>query len=295
MKILLLTLLSFTNLSLASTFYEIKEAESYTPYFYSVSTSSEQHRIAAHLWSNNNKKLLVLVHGYLDNCAYPKPLQRWFLTQGHDVLCLELPGHGESTGGRADISAMEEYYQIFQLIFPQVFALHYRSFSFFAHSTGNVGMIELLLRNEEHKFENIIMATPLIRSYLWKLSRFGHRVFGKILRRVPKRPASLDDPEYKRLAKLDPKPFKSVPLNWYKQLIKWNEILSEDSRSSQENVSVIFGSEDKTIDFPFNKRFMEQRFPNAEINVIRGSGHTLHYQKEEYRNEFFKILKNILK
>lgn len=290
-----LSLMLAYTFSYAQEFYQISEAKSYSPYFYDVPTQpGENHKIAAHLWSNNQKNLILMVHGYSDNCGYVKPLLRWFLKQNYDVLCLELPGHGNSSGKRGDISSIEVYQDLYHKIFPQVFSLNYHSIIFYGHSTGNIGMIEYLLKNNEHRFDKIIMATPLIRSFLWKLSRFGHGLSRRFLKRLPKRVFFTKNPEYKKLKKLDPYPFKTVPNNWYNELIKWNDKLMTDSRTSQQKIYSIFATKDTVIDYEFNKDFILKRFPKAQLTLIEGSDHNLHYQNKEITQVFYKKLRDIL-
>lgn len=294
--VLCLVLLLTSSISLASEFYAIEEADRYTPYFYEVTEESGQKlEIAAHLWTKSNSTLVLMAHGYTDNCGYLKPLQRWFLLNHYDVLCIELPGHGESSGRQADVTRIETYYEIYQTLLPQVFALNYDSYVFYGHSTGNIGMIEYLLDQKSHQFDKIIMATPLIRSYLWKLSRLGQRLFGRVVRRLPKRPVSTANPEYKKLVKLDPHPMRSVPMSWFEQLIKWNDKLLTDDRISSEKIYAIFASKDTVIDYQFNKKFIEDRFPNTEMSIIEGSDHTLHYQEKRHTDIFYGILQDILK
>lgn len=294
MKILIVLLLIQAQ-AFASSFYQIDEAKSYTPYFYEVNQASgNKVSIAAHLWSNNQSKLVVMAHGYTDNCGYLKPIQRWYLEKGFDVVCLELPGHGESGGPRADVERIETYLEIYEQVLPEIFVLNYSEFIFYGHSTGNVGMIEYLLNGFPHQFKSMVMGTPLIRSFLWKLSRFGHDTLGRYVKRLPKRPVVTSNPEYHRLEKLDSKPFKSVPMHWYSELIKWNDKLLQDRRTSHQKMTVIFGSRDTVIDYKFNRDFMETRFPDAKIEVISGSDHTLHYQKKIHTDQFYSILEDNL-
>ena len=227
-----------------------------------------------------------MVHGYVDNCGQIKPLERWFLQEGFDVLCLELPGHGNSSGKRADIAEIGVYAEIYRDIFPKVFQLKYDSVSFYGHSTGNIGMIEYLLDGREHRFDKIIMATPLIRSYLWGLSRFGYNLSYWFLKSYPRRPFFIQDPEYKKLKKLDPKPIRTVPAHWFYELMVWNEGLLRDERLSDEAVHVIFADADTVIDFEFNKKFIEERFSKSTISVISDSDHLLHYQKDVVKKKF---------
>jgi alpha-beta hydrolase superfamily lysophospholipase len=296
MKFIIYCLLSIFSLSLYATdFYRIQEASSYRSHFYDVKDHlGGEHRIAAHHWSNNQKKLILLAHGYVDNCAYVKPLARWFLEQGLDVLCLEMPGHGNSSGKRADIEKMEVYADIYRVIFPKVFQLPYQAFSFFGHSTGNVGLIEYLLDGGDHRFDKIIMATPLIRSYLWGLSRFGHRLTHRFLKNYPRRNFSIKDPLHRELLRLDPHPIKSVPAHWFYQLMAWNQDLMKDQRISDEVVHVILAANDTVIDNKFNKKFMEKRFPRSSISVIQDSEHLLHFEREAVRARFYDLLSKIL-
>lgn len=288
-------ILIFPILSMAGEMYHIKEASSYQSYFYEVKDSkNNDYSIAAHLWSNQNEKLMLVQHGYLDNCAVLKPLERWFLLQGYDVLCLELPGHGNSSGKRADISHISAYYETFQSILPQVFQLKYTSFSFYGHSTGNVSMIESLLNRDTYPFKKIIMATPLIRSYLWDLSKFGQRILGNYIQNLPKRPNGIKDPEYLAINSLDPKPFKTVPSHWFHELVKWNNDLLDDTRVVNDKIYVLFGTNDTVIDTSFNRSFMMKHFPGATFMSIQGSGHILHYEKESVRKEFYATLQRIL-
>lgn len=280
----------------AHEFYQISEARTYQSYFYNVVVEANQeHKVAAHLWSNNQKNLIVMAHGYTDNCGYVKPLLRWFLTQNYDVLCLELPGHGMSSGKRADISKIEVYYELYRDIFPQIFLLNYHSVTFYGHSTGNIGMIEYLLNNHDNRFDKIIMATPLIRSFLWKLSLFGHRLTKKFLKRLPKRGFHTENPEYKKLTKLDPYPLKSIPTHWYNELVIWNDKLLVDQRISQQKIYSIFATKDTVIDYKFNKHFITEKFPNAQMTIIEDSDHNLHYQKKAVTKVFYEKLSDILK
>ena len=254
----------------------------------------EPHRTAAYHWSVNGTKLVVLVHGYLDNAAYLKPLQRWFLAKGFDLLCIELPGHGESSGARGDIAHFNVYQDVYQAIFPRIFELSYDEFVFYGHSTGNVGIIELLLDHHPHRFSQIIMATPLIRSWQWSLSTFAWRIAGRMVKKIPRRSLQGCDPEYQCLRKLDGNLNRFAPTHWFSCLQQWNKMLEVDSRTALQPIDVIFAGKDTVIDTAFNKNFIEARFKNAQIVTVEGSDHILHYEKLPVRNHFFGVLQSLL-
>ncbi|WPU66286.1 alpha/beta hydrolase [Peredibacter starrii] len=282
--------------SFGSDFYEVKESSTYNKQIFEVNDSrGELHKIAAHTYSNQNDRLVFMAHGYGDNCAYLKPMIRWFLNEKYDVLCMELPGHGESTGTKADISHIEAYADIYKSIFPKIATYNYASMIFFAHSTGNTGMIEFLLDNQQHQFKKIIMVAPLVRSYLWELSLFGHNVFGHFLSKLPRRPSMIKNAEFKELKKQDPSPIKKVPTHWFQQLVDWNKKLETDGRQSAAEVEVIFGTKDTVIDYEFNESFIKSRFSNAHVQTIKGSDHLIFWEEEPYPTQLFEMLKQALK
>ncbi len=280
---------------LASSLYGISTASFYSPMVFRMEDRhSQAHTIAAHYWSNENDKLAVVAHGYMDNCGYLKPVNRWFLQQGYDVICIELPGHGNSSGARADIDDMLVYLDVYTSIFPALFKMHYQGFVFFGHSTGNVGMVEYLLEGEAHAFDTVIFATPLIRSHMWDLSVFAYNTLGSFVSHVPRRKLHKDVPEYQALLKHDPAPIKSSPLNWFASLQRWNTSLTSDTRLSQEPVTIIFAGEDSVIDTKYNQSFLQKHFPNASIHVFAGSDHMLHYEQAPIKSAFFSYIQQQL-
>lgn len=288
--LLIISLSSFGN-----DFYEVKEAATYNKQIFEVNDErGELYKIAAHHYSNQNERLVFMAHGYGDNCAYMKPMTRWFLSEKYDVLCVELPGHGESSGTKADISHIEAYAEIYTHIFPRV-GSGYASMIFFAHSTGNTGMIEFLLENRPHQFKKIIMVAPLVRSYLWELSLFSHNMLGHFLSKLPRRPSMIKNKEFKELKAQDPSPIKKVPTHWFQQLVNWNKKLENDGRRSLTEMEVIFATKDTVIDYEFNESFIKSRFPNAQIQSIKGSDHLIFWEEEPYPTQLFEMLKKALK
>jgi len=291
----LIAIASISRPIYATAFYAVENAKHARSYFYQVEDRFLKiHDIAAHRWSNNKQKLAVLSHGYLDNCAYFKPMVRWFLDQDYDVLCLELPGHGKSSGQRADISSMLVYEDVLLFTLPKIFELNYEEFVFFGHSTGNVGITEYLLNKQPHQFEHIVLAAPLIRSYMWDISVFTYRAFGGLFKRIPRRTLHDDKPEYTALTALDPHLIKSAPTTWFDALIDWNRNLENDDRVSSETITVFFAEQDTVIDTEYDRAFYAQHFPNADIIIIPGADHMLHYEEPPIRNAFFTQLKNAL-
>ncbi len=282
-----------TNINI-SKFYHISNVDNYQQVSMNVTNSlGHEYSIMTHRWTKGSSRLMVMAHGYIDNCGYVKPLQRFFLNSGFDILCIELPGHGLSSGDRADVDDFITYKDIYKHVFqrlPQGYDENY----FYGHSTGAVGMLDLLLAHEPHPFEKIILAAPLVRSHLWSLSKFGMKYFGFLIKRLPTRRLSLHDREYKELLQIDPTLIKSTPKSWFPKLVNWNKGLVEKDNRSSEDVITIFAGKDSVIDQKYNEKFYRKTFSNLKVFNIPNSDHAFHYESETNKKIFYSILNSIL-
>lgn len=274
----------------AGEFYSIDGMEPETRQLMVTDSFNTQHTIATYRWTGAHAKLVFMVHGYLDNCAYLKPLERWYLNQGYDVVCMELPGHGNSSGPSADISDMSVYRDIYLGVFPQLDMAGYQSTTFIAHSTGNLGMIDYLLDGHEHPFNQIVMVAPLVRSWMWWPSKMGYTLMGWAVQELPRRSIQHKNPAYIEIYQQDPQPVTHSPTHWFGELVEWNSKRADDGRQSTEKIRVIFAEDDSVIDTRYNRQFMQGHFPNAEIVTIANSDHMLHYEEDEVKAAFFEAL-----
>ena len=241
-----------------------------------------------------NQKHIFMSHGYLDNCAYAIKAIKFFLDHQFNVTCYDLPGHGESSGNRGDIDDFKTYGLVIKEAYKKTYQnQHYQRKIFYAHSTGNSGMIELLLNNEAPVFDQYIMAAPLIRSYLYKLTRFGMRYFGRFLRTVPRKFRNLHNQDYRDTLNLDPSPIRKLPTNWVRKNIQWNYELTK-KETSPIALDVIFATNDTVIDLNYNRYYIEKHFPNARIQMIQNSGHHFYFQKDAVTEEFFRVVFGLL-
>ena len=298
MKSTLLIFIIFISRTLmandALPFYQVNGAKTYEQEKIYIEGIKNSYQVATHFYSNGNSELVYFSHGYLDNCGYTKPYIRLFLENGYDVFCSELPGHGLSTGSRGDIDDFNSYKGVVHEVL-RFLPSHYSKYHFVGHSTGNFGMMTYLLDGNKNPFDNIIMAAPLVRSYLWDLSRLGINLFGRFIKKLPRRDVIGDIPEYLELKKLDPAYIEKVPTHWAKELMDWNKNYSYQSQSSDVPIKLIFANKDTVIDWKYNRKFFQDHFPNNSIYVIKGSGHILHYEIETIKTEFFRELLSSLK
>ena len=81
------------------------------------------YQIAVQLWlPEQPRATLIVQHGYYDHMGLYRHLIEWALGMGFAVLACDLPGHGLSSGARADIGEFGEY----QLVLQALWAEHRR-------------------------------------------------------------------------------------------------------------------------------------------------------------------------
>lgn len=247
-----------------------------------------------HEKSEQNKKLAIIVHGYMNHCRYLDVIKEKLQSLNYDVLCYDLPGHGNSSGRNFDIDHFKTYALVSKAVIEKAKSEGYQKIDFIAHSTGTVGVTELLLDQEELGLNKIVFIAPLVRSYLYKLSYWSWRLGGRILPRLPVRPLGEVHPDYLEIVNSDPFYPRSVPNHFAGELFHWNDYLETLNRVSEKKIHIFFGTKDTVIDTQFNLYFFETYFPEAEIQILEGSNHLFFHHNQNIREEFFTILESTL-
>jgi len=296
MKILIKLFLLTSTLMAAQMNYYIIDNTEYSKTTLTLNGQRDVYEIALHKYSNTaqGNKHIFMVHGYLDNCAYSQPIIQKFLSLEYDVTCMELPGHGESSGARADIDHFDSYAIILDQVINSLNLSIYNKNVFYAHSTGNSGMIDLLSNENSFQFDQYILAAPLIRSYLYRLSSFAIGAFGSRIPFIPRKNKIKHNMIYKNILKHDPQPIKWLPMTWARRHIQWNNKMSRTDFSSALKLNIIFGTHDRVIDSKYNEDFLKKRFPQSEIFKVNKSGHHFYFQKNKITKEFYSIIEKIL-
>jgi alpha-beta hydrolase superfamily lysophospholipase len=140
-------------------FYDINEIQHTQKTTTIKNTENKQVNISIHHYKKaESRKLLTLVHGYTENCGYMKKLIEFFINQGFEVQCPELPGHGQSNGPKYDIDSFKTYERManrfVENLSPQ--KDHY----FLAHSTGSVGITQYLKNKKQIHLKRLFFWHP---------------------------------------------------------------------------------------------------------------------------------------
>ena len=248
---------------------------------------SDEKKIAAHVYLNGNSKGTVfLLHGYLEHSAitFTKLIPK-LLNSGYSVAAIDLPGHGFSDGRRGDSRDFAEYYLAIKDFYNQYLYKLPGQYHILGHSTGCVGILEALYDGSV-KFDTYILASPLIRSDAWALSKLGMALFGWYLPRVPgltKRGTSnMIYAEF--LSNNDPLFVRWPPTSWARTLYNWEKNIRGYETNNRE-IIILQGEKDKALDWEYNIDFFTTRFPNCTVKYFPEANHTLFAEPEHIRNE----------
>lgn len=238
---------------------------------------------------------VFLTHGYFVHAGIQHYAVKEFLGLGYAVLTIDLPGHGLSTGKQADISDFSDYTDTFQAVteFAQNQVPH--PLLAVGHSTGAAGVWSYLLRTPQHPFQAVVLAAPLVRSHLWELSLAGFTLGKGFLDELPRIVRSTtSDPDFMDFVQRDPLQYFGTPVNWVRALIEWNEQVVEGLPPSQMPSLIIQGNLDEVVDWHYNLPFLKRKFPQAQIQMVRGASHDLFWENASLRQEIFAKIRLFL-
>jgi alpha-beta hydrolase superfamily lysophospholipase len=273
-------------------FYQIKKTQ-HSQRTSSIKNSRNQIvKISTHHYKRNeSKKLLTLIHGYTENCGYMKNIIELFLSQGFEVQCPELPGHGQSDGKKYDIDSFKTYelmaHQIIKELSPE--KEHY----FLAHSTGSVGFTQFLKNKNKNPFTKIILLAPLTKCKFWIMANAGFSLFSPFINDI-KRFSYNRGKGYAWAKGHDPYLSNYEPLHWFKELIEYNNHLNDKVILDSNNILIVYGNQDEVIDWKDSKELHTNWFPKARIKTIENGSHHTYFNNKEIQKKLYQEIKDFL-
>jgi len=296
MKLSLLVCLLISSVFAADdSFYRFQDQLNYTQEKFLIYGQKSSYSLTTHFYKNSSTKLMIEIHGYLDNCGYMKYINQYLWKKEYSILCIELPGHGLSSGKKADIDSFKTYEKIIESI-PIKYFTQFSEVSFLAHSTGTTPLLMHVMNNHSHPFKHVILLAPLIRTVLWYPAIIFHSVAKYAINTVPRRSKDADKhKKFLEIANIDPHYIDFNSLHWFSELRTWNNELEEFDKKIQTQINVIFSGEDEVVDTDYNMMFYAEHFPNARIHYMSRAMHHMDLDSNEIQREFFLILDKILK
>ncbi|MHC5091660.1 MAG: alpha/beta hydrolase [Planctomycetota bacterium] len=249
-------------------------------------------KLAAHLYEPAEyTATVVLVHGYLNHTGQFRHLIRFLLEHGYAVAVFDLPGHGLSSGETAAIHSFDQYIDTTQDFMQIVKSRLEGPFHGVGFSTGGSILIEMLLENMAEDFDRIVLAAPLIHWSAYEQSKATYIIYRSFTDKIPRfLRSNSSDKDYLIFNKTqDYLHSKHLSLKWVKALFNWNEKIEPMGPCDQE-VLVIQGDKDGTVDWKYNLGLVRDKFPNAQIQMIPGANHELFNEAPQYKQQALSLV-----
>ena len=248
--------------------------------------------LAAHLYEPAQyTATVVLLHGYLNHTGQFRHLIRHFLENSFAVAAFDLPGHGLSSGKTAAIDSFDQYITATQDFVRIIKDRLNGPFHTVGFSAGAAILIEMLLENDADDFERVVLTAPLIHWAAYEQSKATYKIYNAFTDKVARyhRKNSSDKDFLAFNKKKDYLHAKELSLKWVKALFDWNDKI-ETMDPCDSKVLVIQGDKDGTVDWKYNMKLMDEKFPNAKIKMISGANHELFNEAMEYKQQALNFI-----
>ncbi len=227
---------------------------------------------------------LFIIHGYLASMGNFSGIIRVMLEEGWAIASLDLPGHGLSSGVRADIKDFRVYGEAVQTWLDALHPLQQNlphPWVALGHSTGGSSFIEHT-RHFKAPWDLLILSAPLIHHVYWELGQSVALLNGWWLKSI----APIVSPD--SLVGI-----YAVPTNWANALGRWSANL-ELSPNFDLPVILHQDTTDQVVDWKYNLPLCAKGFPNNSSIFSTGMGHVTLADFDRYREAFGPILEHIL-
>lgn len=248
---------------------------------------------------------LFILHGYYDHAGLYSHLIEFGLRHRLAVVIFDLPGHGLSSGEQASINSFGLYREVFaECLRLAGQAQLPRPWHVMGQSTGGAIALDYFLsghingnycsRQQSHEFEKVVLLAPLVRPYRWWQGRLLHALLEPFVDSIARGFAhnSSDEEFLHFIQEQDPLQSRRLSARWVRALKNWQkEFVGYPPCFAR--IHVIQGALDTTVDWRYNLRVIEDKFPNAAMNMIADARHHLANESEAIRGKVYRILESI--
>lgn len=233
-----------------------------------------------------------LLHGYFDHTGLFGHLIRHCLQSGFEVIIFDLPGHGLSSGPVASIDSFRRYSAALMecLRLAQAAQLP-RPWVGLGQSTGGAVWIDALLDRDmqtQFSLSHYVLLAPLLRPFGWARTRWLFALSRWLLPSTPRRfSANSHDEDFLRfLRESDALQGRRIPRDWVLAMQDY-QLRFARAAVHQQTLHLVQGSDDGTVDYPYNLARIVEKFPNSKTYMVEGARHHLVNESLPYREQIF--------
>lgn len=271
-------------------FYRLDLADQYPGLRHQLAAiQSGAYRLCLHVWEQASADTtLLLVHGYLDHVGLFGHLVRYGLDKGFNVVAFDLPGHGLSSGDPVAIDDFSDYSQAISDVINACAHLP-GDWRVMAQSMGGAALFDYLLKRGPAPFQSAVLLAPLIRPRGWWWIKSTQFVLGKLKHHVGREFAeNSNDLEFLSFIRTDPLQSMQLSMRWIGALRRWLKNLPAEGEASLPML-VIQGDTDRTVDWRYNIKRIEQLFAGVDVQVLAGARHHLANESAAIRAQIFQL------
>lgn len=248
--------------------------------------------LVAQYWLVQNPKgTLFICHGYFDHTGIYSSAIRFGLERGFNVVAVDFPGHGLSSGEPVAIDSFMQYREVLEALLCRARGRVPIPWHGLGQSTGGATLLAYLQFSQWQPFDKVMLLAPLVRPANWHLRKWMFYL-GRFLMPHPNRGFNINthDAEFaRRQAHRDPLQSPVMSIRWLGAMVDWLHLFPRSERNPKP-VLVLQGTDDKTVDWRYNMRAIRDRFPNSKRVIVRGARHQMINETQPYRQQIIAAL-----
>lgn len=249
------------------------------------SLKTEGFTLAGHWWQQKDsaRGTVFVLHGYYDHTGIQARLISWCLQGGYNVVAMDLPGHGLSTGEPASIQDFRQYSESIRDFAQLAKSRLDGPWHYVGHSAGCAAGLEYLNLDEDHDMKRIVFLAPLVKAAMTGPSKVAHFILGAFLQTTRRhRPQTSHDTEFMAFHRRDPLQYDRFPVQWATAMFSWQRRVRTYS-PLPTRLLIVQGTRDRVVDWRHNLPFLGERFAVADTVLVEGARHHLANESPEYR------------
>ncbi len=259
--------------------------------------SSGPYRLAVQYWLPAQAHRTVLVtHGYYDHLGLYGHVIRYFVARGYAVLGFDLPGHGLSSGSRAEIASFDEYGRAICDVVDAAGRCLPPVTLGFGQSTGCAALLNFLMSGFHSPLQELILFAPLLRPHHWARSgRWTYALLHRWIKTLPRafRANSGDRAFLHFCRKTDPLQPRLLSVSWVTAMKDWLARFAAQTAVELPTL-IVQGQQDDTVDWRYNIPHIMAKLPQARLHYIAEARHHLANESPAIRKHLWQIVDDYL-